>query len=146
MDFLLKLLPQFLKTVPSASNSAGTALGTLASAALYAYMGGAIWVPPIAAVLAMTPAGLTSLAVVAVGLGVSYLVTHVAEIHNLNDLVAKWMPVILAKFPTGKNGENDDVQSPVSVSPPTDNFNQPVQATILSDNVLAHTVTQINSK
>lgn len=142
MDFILKLLPQFLKTIPTASNTAGTALGTLASTALYAYMGGALWVPPIAAALAMTPAGLTSLAVVGVGLGVSYLVTHVAEVKDLNDLVANYLPVILAKFPTGKNGQSDDLDQP-AVAPPNDNFNQPV---IPADPVPLHAVTTTKIK
>lgn len=132
-------LPAF---IPSASNAAGTSLGTLISGVLYGYMEGAQWVPPIAAGIGMTPAGLTALAVLGVGMGVSYLVTHIAEVKNLNDLVSKWWPQIQKSYPTGKNGEFD-ASTPISDAGPNTNINKPVLDLIepLPDNIAAHTVT-----
>lgn len=128
--------------VPSASNTAGTALGTLAAGLLYSYMQGALWVPPIAAAIGMTPAGVASLAVLGVGMGVSYLVTHLAEVKNLNDFVANWWPQIQRVYPSGKNGEFD-ASAPIAQAGPNTNINQPVLilAEPLPDNVAAHTVT-----
>ena len=115
---------------PSASNTVGTALGTLAAGILQGYMTGALWVPPIAAAIGMTPPGLTSLAVLGVGMGVGYLVTHVAEVKNLNDFVSDWWPQIQKAYP-------DDPSGPVSMSGANTNFNQPVG---LPDNVASHSV------
>lgn len=102
---------------PSASNTAGTALGTLAAGFTLNILLGALWVPPIAAALALTPAGLAGLASVLVGAGVNYGVTHWAEVANLNTLIATWWPKIQHTYPGDPSG-------PVSVAGPNININQ----------------------
>ena len=93
--------------LPSASNTTGTVLGTLAGGLVTATASSWPFVITAAAAMGATPAGLAALLGVATTAGVGYLVTHVAEVKNLNDFVAAWWPQIKTYpvYPTGKNGQ-----------------------------------------
>jgi hypothetical protein len=96
--------------LPSASNTAGTAIGGLASAAILASAPSWPFVISAAAALGMTPVGLAGVIAVGVSLLANYGVTHIAEVKNLNGLVATWYPQFQYTYPAGKNS-NGNLQS-----------------------------------
>lgn len=114
--------------LPSASNTTGTLLGTLAGTAVGAAVSSMPWEIATAGWLSaalgasITPVALAGLLAVIATAGVNYGVTHIAEIKNLNGLVAAYWPQIVTTYPTGKNG-TDDV-APVSNGQPNANFNK----------------------
>lgn len=91
--------------LPSASNTAGTLIGTLAGTATIAALPALPFVITAAAALSMTPVGLASIAAIGVTALVNYAATHCAEVANLNELVKEYWPQVQAKYPTGKNGQ-----------------------------------------
>lgn len=93
--------------VPSASNSAGTALGSLAGAAIVA--SAPAWPYTIAAAtfLGMTPVGLAGVMAVGATALVGYAVTHIAEVKNLNTLVSEYWPQIVQTYPKSAGSDAD---------------------------------------
>ena len=85
--------------VPSASNTAGTVLGSLAGAAILASAPSWPIIISGAAVLGMTPAGAAAIVAVGVTALVNYATTHIAEVANLNALVSKYWPQIQQSYP-----------------------------------------------
>ena len=85
--------------MPSASNSAGTLLGTLAGAFVASAAANWPFMIAAAAALGMTPLALAGVAAVAATALVNYGVTHVAEIGNLNELAKNYWPQIQASYP-----------------------------------------------
>lgn len=88
---------------PSASNSVGTVLGTLAGAAVVSMAPSWPFVIAMAGALSLTPIGVAGILAVGVTALVNYAATHYAEVKDLNDLVARYWPQIQASYP-GKDG------------------------------------------
>lgn len=85
--------------LPSAENTAGTVLGALAGAAIVASAPSWPFVITAAAALGTTPIGLAGVMAIAATALANYLVTHVAEVQDLNGLVQRYWPQIQAKYP-----------------------------------------------
>jgi len=93
--------------IPSASNSSGTILGILAGTAVTAIIPSMPVAISLAATLGLTPVGLAGIVALGVTSVVNLLVSHVAEIKNLNELVKTWWPQIEQSYPSGTNGKHD---------------------------------------
>lgn len=96
--------------LPSASNTAGTALGSIVGALILA--SGPSWPFIItgAAAIGATPIGLAGLAAVVATLTVNYAVTHYAQVKDLDGLVQAYWPQIQAKYPNDPN-PNPSIQA-----------------------------------
>jgi hypothetical protein len=85
--------------LPSASNTAGTVLGTIAGAAVVAAAPSWPFIIAMAAATGMTPIGIAGVLGVIATASVNYAATHYAEIKNLNGVVATWWPQIQQSYP-----------------------------------------------
>lgn len=108
--------------LPSASNATGTVLGTLAGGLIAGSAASWPFIITAAVSLGMTPLALAG----ALGIGttalVNFAVTHVAEVKNLDALVAKYWPQIQRTYPTDKNGVT--TAPPVADGPSNSNINK----------------------
>lgn len=86
--------------IPSASNSAGTLLGTLAGALVASTAPSWPFIITGAALFGTTPIGLAGIAAVGVTALVNYAVSHVAEVNNLNELAKNYWPQIQRTYPS----------------------------------------------
>lgn len=98
--------------LPSASNSAGTFLGSIAGAAIIASAPSWPFVITMAAALGMTPVGAASELALGVASIVNLVVTHIAEAKSFNDKAAMWWPILrtvtnIKTFPDYKGTGND---------------------------------------
>lgn len=103
--------------VPSASNTAGTLLGTMAGGLVASSAASWPFIVAGAAFLGVTPMALAG----ALGIGatalVNYAATHYAEVKNLNELVKNWWPQIQYTYPGDKT-------QPVAEGPDNSNINK----------------------
>lgn len=91
--------------LPSASNTAGTVLGTLAGGLVVATAPSWPFIVAGAAAIGATPVALAAVAGVATTALVNYAVTHMAEVKNLNDMVSAYWPQMQYTYPVAKNGQ-----------------------------------------
>jgi hypothetical protein len=93
--------------LPSASNTSGTLLGTLAGAAVASFTPSLPIIITTAAALGTTPLALAAFLAVAATALTNYAATHIAEVQNLNELVKNYWPQIEDSYPGGKNGQEE---------------------------------------
>lgn len=91
--------------LPSASNTAGTALGSVAGALVLASAPSWPFIVSAAAALGATPVGLAGVVALVATLAVNYGVTHIAQVKDLDGMVQAYWPQIQQKYPTGVNGQ-----------------------------------------
>lgn len=89
--------------LPSVSNSAGTVLGAIAGAAVVAAAPSWPFVITLAAAFGTTPLGVAGVLAIAATAAANYLVTHIAQVKDLDGMLAKYWPQIEAKYP-GNDG------------------------------------------
>lgn len=96
--------------LPSASNTAGTALGSIVGTVVIA--SGPSWpfIISAAAALSTTPVGMASIVAVVATILVNYAVTHYAQVKDLDGLVQAYWPQIQAKYPNDPN-PNPSIQA-----------------------------------
>jgi hypothetical protein len=109
--------------LPSASNTTGTLLGTLAGGFVASSAPSWGFVVIAAASLGVTPVALGGLLAVGVTALVNYGVTHIAEISNLNELAKNYWPQIVPSYNIAKGGQSPYV-SPISKGQQNSNINQ----------------------
>lgn len=94
--------------LPSASNSAGTVLGALAGAAVVATAPSWPFVITMAAAFGTTPIGVAGVLAIAATAAANYLVTHIAQVKDLDGMLSAYWPQIETKYPTATNGVSTD--------------------------------------